>query len=146
LAPVGRFSPSGSWTSATGARGSLGTRVLTSTISCPVLVSTACCSIAHSSGASRLALEQRAIQPGGGALAGVADSTGGAAGAWEVCAVAAAPLDFAAVCASLGSSPAIRTAAMTINDLNTMLTWEPALDKLDRRAVQARCKVTRPPP
>jgi hypothetical protein len=40
-----------------------------STISCPVLLSTAVCSIAHSSGASRLALVHRAAQPGGaGAL------------------------------------------------------------------------------
>src|SRR5262249_57235592 len=114
LAPAGRFIPSGSCTSATGAWVSLGTRILTSTTSCPVLVSTACCSIAHSSGASRLALLQRASQPGGGALAGAADSTGGAAGAWVVCAVVAGPLGFGAVSAWLGSSQANSTAAMTI--------------------------------
>jgi hypothetical protein len=38
---------------------------LTSTISWPVLVRTALCSIAHSSGAPRLALLHRATQPGG---------------------------------------------------------------------------------
>ena len=127
-------------------RSSLVTRMLTSTISCPVLVSTACCSIAHSSGASRLPLEQRAIQPGGGALAGVADSTGGAAGAWEVCAVVAAPLDFAAVCASPGSSPATKTAATTINDLNATLTgnqlWTNSMDA----PFWCAGKITRPRP
>jgi hypothetical protein len=35
-------------------------------INCPVLVSTAVCSIAHSKGASRLGLLHRAAQPGGG--------------------------------------------------------------------------------
>jgi hypothetical protein len=53
--------------------------MLTSTISCPVLVRTAVCSIAHSSGASRLALVQRAIQPGCGAAPAAGVSAGGAA-------------------------------------------------------------------
>jgi len=71
--------PSGNWISATGARESPGTRMLTSTISCPVLLSTAVCSTAHSSGASRLGLPQRAIQPGGGGVFGCAASACGAA-------------------------------------------------------------------
>src|SRR5215468_4411840 len=98
--------------------------MLTSTTSCPVLVSTACCSIAHSSGASRLELLKRASQPGDGAFAGAADSTGGAAGGWALCAVVADPLDFGAVCAAPGSSPAIRTAAMTMNDVDTIFTGD----------------------
>jgi hypothetical protein len=49
--------------------------MLTSTINCPVWLRTAVCSIAHSSGALRLALVQRAIQPGcGAALAGGASA------------------------------------------------------------------------
>ena len=64
--PAG-LSPSGNWTRATGCAGVAGTRMLSSTITCPVLVRTAVCSIAHSSGASRLALVHRATQPGGAA-------------------------------------------------------------------------------
>src|SRR5260370_5431542 len=79
LAPIGKLSPSGNCTSRTGAWVSLGTRMLTSTISCPVLVRTAVCSIAHSGGALRLALVHRAAQPGGGgALAGGGCAGGGA--------------------------------------------------------------------
>jgi hypothetical protein len=63
------------------------------TINWPVLVRTALCSIAHSSGAPRLALLHRATQPGGAAVfalsaagAGVACATGVALflalGAW----------------------------------------------------------------
>src|SRR5882724_12043961 len=62
---------------AIGAWVSAGTRMLIRTISCPVLDSTAVCSIAHSSGALRLALVQRASQPAWGAFAG-------AASAWAV--------------------------------------------------------------
>ena len=66
---------------AIGWRVSLATRMLSSTITCPVLVRTAVCSTAHSSGASRLALEQRATQPGGaGALAGAASACGAGVG------------------------------------------------------------------
>src|SRR3954469_11723043 len=77
---------------ATGARVSPGTRMLISTINCPVLVNTAVCSTAHSSGAPRLALAHHATHPAGaGAVsaagAGVACVTGAggaplALGAW----------------------------------------------------------------
>src|SRR5579863_2314997 len=50
--------------------------MLTSTTSCPVLVRTAFCSIAHSSGASRLGLLQRAAQPGCAGGAGVPEGEG----------------------------------------------------------------------
>src|SRR5258707_13622690 len=53
--------------------------MLISTINCPVLVSTAVCSIRHSSGAPRLALLHRALQPGG--AGGVAASASACAGA-----------------------------------------------------------------
>jgi hypothetical protein len=90
LAPAGKLSPSGNCTSATGARVSAGTRTLTRTINWPVLVRTALCSIAHSSGAPRLALLHRATQPGG---AGVfAPSAAAAAGAGVACAPGAALL------------------------------------------------------
>src|SRR4051794_24811685 len=68
---------------ATGARVSPGTRMLISTINCPVLVNTAVCSTAHSSGAPRLALAHRATHPAG---AGAAS----AAGAGVACATGAA--------------------------------------------------------
>src|SRR6202000_641133 len=86
LAPAGRLSPSGNCTMARGGWVSPGTRMLTRTLTCPVLVSTAVCSIAHSSGASRLTLEQRTAQPGGGA-AGAEPAAGGAACAGATCAV-----------------------------------------------------------
>src|SRR5260221_2428534 len=75
FAPAGRLSPSGNCISATGVWVSLGTRMLTSATNCPVLLNTAFCSIAHSSGASRLALLQPTAPPGGtaggwGALSG----------------------------------------------------------------------------
>jgi len=43
------------------------------------LLNTAVCSIAHSSGASRLALAHRTAQPGGGAAAAGAGAAGSAA-------------------------------------------------------------------
>src|SRR5438270_5508107 len=57
--------------------------------------------MAHSSGASRLALPQRAVQPGGGgALAAFALSAGAAAGdVGAVCADLGGALDFAGCCA-----------------------------------------------
>src|SRR5882724_3762800 len=65
--------------------------MLTSTMSWPVLLRTAVCSIAHSSGASRLGLVQRAIQPvlfpdasAWGAAAGAGAGAGAAAGAGAV--------------------------------------------------------------
>src|SRR3954454_3398886 len=93
LAPFGRLRASGNCTSATGAWVSLGTRMLTSTMSCPVLLSTAVCSIAHSSGPLRATLLQRADQPGCGA----ADGSGCGAGAAGVaCAAARGVLAFGA--------------------------------------------------
>src|SRR3981189_1428679 len=66
---------------------SLGTRMLISTINCPVLVRTALCSMAHSSGASRLALVHRATQPGAaGAFAGAASASGAAGAGCVACA------------------------------------------------------------
>src|SRR5262245_35223523 len=94
--------------------------------------------MAHSSGASRLALEQRAIQLAGGVLAGAADSTG--AGACALCAVVAGALDLGALWASAGFSPAISAAAMTINDFGVAFTRGPALDKFDRRTARMRRK------
>ena len=79
FAPAGRLSPSGNCTSATGARVSAGTRTLTSTINWPVLVRTALCSIAHSSGAPRLALLHRATQPGGAGAFAFSEVGAGAA-------------------------------------------------------------------
>src|SRR6266581_9685355 len=103
LAPEGRLSPSGNCTSATGACVSLGTRILTKTINCPVLVRTAVSSTAHSSGAARLGLEQRATQPGGGG-----------ASPWVaelVCAAFGVALDLADCCAEPGGHhPKITTA------------------------------------
>src|SRR6266436_9372892 len=76
---------------------SLGTRMLISTINCPVLLRTALCSIAHSSGASRLALVHRATQPG------AAGAFAGAASAWGVgCAACAARGGDLALAVSLG--------------------------------------------
>src|SRR5665213_3844249 len=69
---------------ATGAWVSLDTRMLTRTINCPVLLRTAVCSIAHSSGASRLALVHRTSQPDGGeagAAVGAASTVGTVVGA-----------------------------------------------------------------
>src|SRR5688500_6063679 len=54
--------------------------MLTRTINCPVLLRTAVCSIAHSSGAVRLALVHRAFQPGCAAGAGSAWGAAGVAG------------------------------------------------------------------
>src|SRR5882724_11198377 len=83
FAPPGRLSPSGNCTRATGVWVSLGTRMLTRTINCPVLLSTAVCSMAHSSAASRLALLHRAAQPDeAGALADAASACAGAAVVW----------------------------------------------------------------
>src|ERR1700692_3385003 len=96
LAPTGKLSPSGNCTSRIGAWVSRGTRMLTSTISCPVLVRTAVCSIAHSSGASRLALVQRAIQPGCGAAPAAGVSAGDPGGASLLCAACGADLDLGA--------------------------------------------------
>src|SRR4029077_7572488 len=96
-----RFSPSGNWTKATGARVSPGTRILTTTNNCPVLVRMAFCSIAHSSGASRLALLQGAAQLGVAEAGGEALGEGDGAGvAW-----AAGVLDLGACWAS--PSPAV---------------------------------------
>src|SRR5436309_14294797 len=95
------FSPSGNCTSADGAWVSAGTRMLTAITTWPVRGSTALCSTAHSSGASRLMLAQRAVQPGAGGLfcaAPFAASVGAAAGAGAggaVCADFGAALDFA---------------------------------------------------
>src|SRR5579863_4240597 len=104
LAPTGKFNPSGSCTATTGVWVSLGTRTLTSTSNCPVLVNTALCSIAHSSGASRLALLQRAAQPGGGGVFAGADSACGAA----VGAGCGAALDLGACWAWPGETKAAR--------------------------------------
>src|ERR1700742_1640090 len=57
--------------------------MLTSTTNCPVLLRIAFCSIAHSSGASRLGLLHRAAQPAWGGV-GVVEGAG--AGAAWLCA------------------------------------------------------------
>jgi hypothetical protein len=75
---------------------------LISTINWPVLVRTAVCSIAHSSGAPRLALLHRAIQPGGvGVFAGTA-SVAVAPAAGVACATGGGFLALGA-CARLGT-------------------------------------------
>src|SRR5665213_365676 len=94
----------------TGVWVSLGTRMLTSVTVCPVLLSTALCSIAHSSGASRLALEQRAAQPGCAAAFAGGVSDGDGAGVGAVCAARGAALDLGACWASLGDPVAARAA------------------------------------
>ena len=72
FAPPGRLSPSGNWISAEGVRVSAGDAdVDQRSTSWPVRGRTAFCSMAHSSGASRLALPQRATQPGGGGVLAV---------------------------------------------------------------------------
>src|SRR5438874_9684236 len=99
---MGRLRPSGNWSSATGVRVSVGMRILIRTMVWPVLVRTAFCSIAHSSGASRLGLVQRAIHPGCCAVAssawdwvgaGCAAEAGGAAFFLAPCWAYTAPVD-----------------------------------------------------
>src|SRR4051812_23958057 len=71
--------------------------------------------MAHSSGASRLALPQRATHPGGGGvLAAFALSAGaGAGGGGAVCADLGGALDFAGCCAPAGpGKPETASAAM----------------------------------
>src|SRR5277367_2447624 len=95
---------------ATGTRVSLGTRMLTRTINCPVLLRTAVCSIAHSRGASRLALEHRTAQPDWVAAAAAA----GVASAGVVWAACGAFLDLAACWAWLAPiEPKAKMAART---------------------------------
>src|SRR5207248_4904292 len=81
----------------------------------PVLVSTAFCSIAHSSGASRLALAHRAIQPGWAGAPGAASACGEGEGAGVACAAFGAGV-FALIaggcCASAAPVIAKITAAM----------------------------------
>src|SRR3954453_7387766 len=93
------FKPSGNWINAEGVWVSAGTRIWTAITSWPVRGSTALCSMAHSSGASRLALPQRAVQPGGGGgfAVGAPLSVGADAGGLlaGVCADFAGALDLA---------------------------------------------------
>src|ERR1700754_4181754 len=102
--------------------------MLTRITSWPVRGSTALCSMAHSSGASRLALPQRAAQPGGcGVLAGVALSAGAAAGgAGAVCADLGGALDFGGCCAWPGKvRPNASTAAMRTTGFGGLFMVEP---------------------
>src|SRR5712691_9996996 len=99
---------------ATGVWVSLGTRILISTINCPVLVRTALCSIAHSSGASRLALVHRATQPGAaGPFAGAASAEGAGEAGCAVCAACGGLLALGACWAWLRPSDPNATAATT---------------------------------
>src|SRR3984893_18540953 len=96
---------------ATGVWVSLGTRMLISTINCPVLVRTALCSMAHSSAASRLALVHRATQPGAaGAFAGAASANGAAGAGCVACAARGGVLALGVCWAWLGPSDPNATA------------------------------------
>jgi hypothetical protein len=73
--------------------------------------------MAHSSGASRLALPQRAAQPGGGGVLAAAAplplSAGAAAGGvGAVCADLGGALDFAGCCAPMGPARAVTASAV----------------------------------
>src|SRR4051812_3807106 len=69
--------------------------------------------MAHSSGASRLALPQRALQPGGGEVLAAFALSAGAGGGGAVCADLGGALDFAGCCAPAGpAKPETASAAM----------------------------------
>src|SRR5262249_31393652 len=99
------------------------------TNNCPVLVRMAFCSIAHSSGASRFALLQRAAQPGvaeaGGAALGEGDGAGvtWGAGAFALGACCASPR--VAVANNNRAERASRAAVVTDRPLREIhLMWE----------------------
>src|ERR1700736_1413258 len=98
--------------------------MLTSTISCPVLVSTAVSSMAHSSGASRLAELQREIQPGAGGCAACSAGEGEAAGAGVCAGAGAVGAAFFGACAEAdaqaNAASARRTTAL-LSDLTVRL-------------------------
>jgi hypothetical protein len=87
---------------------------LTRTINCPVLLRTAVCSIAHSSGPARLALVHRAFQPG--CAGGAASACGAAGGAGVAAGAGAAAFDFAACWAWLNpiDPPAIMATQIAV--------------------------------
>src|SRR5262249_11092744 len=95
-------------------------RILTSTISCPVLVSTAVSSTAHSSAPSRVRLVQRETQPGAGGCAGCSPGEGEACGVGAWAGAGAAGAAFFGACARAGgtqasAASATRTVALLID-------------------------------